>query len=56
MADYDGFELSIEGDEEEEIAIAGLGWIQFRNRGKRMTLRVYVPRGIGIDFGKAKGK
>lgn len=55
MADYDGFELSVEEGEEQEIAIAGLGWVSFRSRGKRI-LRVYVPRGIGIDLGKAKGQ
>ena len=55
LADYDIFDIAINGkDEHQEITFSGLGWISFKTL-ENIKLRIYVPKGIGIYAGKAKG-
>lgn len=56
MSDYDIFDISIKGDGDDykQITISGLGWMSFKAENS-MKFRIYVPKGIGIYIGKAKG-
>lgn len=54
LNDYDIFDLTISGIGHQEITISGLGWLSF-NCKKPIKLRIYVPKGIGLYAGKAKG-
>lgn len=56
LSDYDVFDVSTEPSEGEhqEISIAGLGWVSFRIKDS-LKIRIYVPKGIGVFIGKAKG-
>lgn len=55
ISDYDIFDVIInENDGYQEIAFSGLGWVSFKVK-ENVKLRVYVPKGIGVYAGKAKG-
>ncbi len=52
--DYDIFDIVFENKIHHEITISGLGWISFQNKTP-IKIRIYVPKGIGLYTGKAKG-
>lgn len=54
MSDYDVFDIKLKGEEYQELAISGLGWVSFQS-DDGIKLRIYVPKGIGLYAGKAKG-
>ena len=54
MSDYDVFDIKLKGEGYKELAISGLGWISFQSEDG-IKLRIYVPKGIGLYAGKAKG-
>ncbi len=54
LTDYDIFDLTISGTGHQEITISGLGWLSFSSKSP-IKLRIYVPKGIGLYAGKAKG-
>ncbi len=54
ISDYDIFEATIEDASHQELAISGLGWLSFKSISP-VKIRIYVPKGIGIYAGKAKG-
>lgn len=54
IMDYDVFDINVTEIGRREISIAGLGWLSFKNEGET-KIRIYVPKGIGVYSGKAKG-
>ncbi len=54
ISDYDIFDATLEDANHQELAISGLGWISFKSKTP-VKLRIYVPKGIGIYAGRAKG-
>ncbi len=54
ISDYDIFEATLDDAAHQELAISGLGWLSFKTKTP-VKVRIYVPRGIGIYAGKAKG-
>lgn len=55
ISDYDIFDITINPDDSyQEIIISGLGWVSFLAK-ESIKLRIYVPKGIGIYAGRAKG-
>lgn len=55
ISDYDIFDIvASKSDEHQQITISGLGWLSFKTEIPT-KFRIYVPKGIGIYVGKAKG-
>ncbi len=54
ISDYDIFDATLEDANHQELAISGLGWLSFKSKSQ-IRLRIYVPKGIGIYAGMAKG-
>lgn len=52
QSDLDVYEIKVEETGSRDIGIEGLGWINFE--GNAQTLRIYVPKGIGIYTSRAK--
>lgn len=54
ISDYDIFEAMLEDASHQELAISGLGWLSFKSQAP-VKIRIYIPKGIGVYAGKAKG-
>lgn len=54
ISDYDVFDIELKGEGHQELTISGLGWVSFQSE-EGIKLRIYVPKGIGLYAGKAKG-
>lgn len=52
LADFNTYEISIQEHECRDIGIQGLGWISFM--GNEQTIRVSVPKGVGVYSCRAK--
>jgi 30S ribosome assembly GTPase len=54
LVDFDVFDFPVSETNRRDIGIAGLGWISFE--GEAQTIRLYVPKGIGVYGSRAKVK
>jgi|LAHS01.1.fsa_nt_gb ribosome biogenesis GTPase A len=54
LLDMDVFDFPVSETNRRDIGIAGLGWISFE--GKEQTIRLYVPKGIGVYGSRTKVK
>ena len=52
LADFNTYEINISENEGRDIGIQGLGWISFM--GNNQTIRVSVPKGVGVYSCRAK--
>lgn len=52
IADFNTYEIEIKEKEGRDIGIQGLGWISFF--GNEQTIRVNVPKGVGVYSCRAK--
>lgn len=52
LKDIDVFDIKVEEEGPRDIMVAGFGWIEAIGKGS--LFRIYVPRGVGVSYGRAK--